>query len=146
MEGGRPNCIRASLGYKARPLNGVWATAPFLHNGSVATLRDLLCPANGVRPTYLQLGKIDFDPVNVGLKQPDNFSTQAQKYLKEGKVYTKEGYFILDTTKPGNSNSGHHFSDKYDESKNFMQQEKGVIGTQFTPAQCDAIIEYLKTI
>ena len=33
----RLNCIRAGAGYKARPLNGVWATAPFLHNGSGTT-------------------------------------------------------------------------------------------------------------
>lgn len=146
MEGGRPNCIQAGLGYKARPLNGVWATAPFLHNGSVATLKDLLCPDNGQRPDYLQLGNIDFDPVNVGLKQPENFSKQAKKYLKKGQLYTEEGYFILDTSKPGNSNSGHHFNDEYDENKSFMEQKKGIIGSQFTPTQCEAIIEYLKTI
>lgn len=146
MEDGRPNCIRATLGYKARPLNGVWATAPFLHNGSVATLKDLLCPDGGVRPTYVQLGKIDFDPVNVGIKQPENFSERARKYLRRGKVYTKEGYFILDTTKPGNRNSGHYFSDAYDKNTGFMEQKKGVIGGKFTPAQCEAIIEYLKTI
>ncbi|MEJ6706010.1 MAG: hypothetical protein QNL15_17650, partial [Pseudomonadales bacterium] len=33
IEGKRPNCLQAGLGYKARPLNGIWATAPFLHNG-----------------------------------------------------------------------------------------------------------------
>lgn len=51
---GRPNCIQAGMGYKARPLNGVWATPPFLHNGSVASLRDLLCPANDQRPEFIQ--------------------------------------------------------------------------------------------
>ena len=35
--------------YKARPLNGIWATAPFLHNGSVLTLYDLLLPADETR-------------------------------------------------------------------------------------------------
>ncbi|MFY0540739.1 hypothetical protein [Nannocystis pusilla] len=31
--------------YKARPLNGIWASSPYLHNGSVPTLHDLLLPA-----------------------------------------------------------------------------------------------------
>ena len=51
LNGFRPNGIRAGIGpggqipaYKARPLNGIWATAPFLHNGSVPTLYDLLSP------------------------------------------------------------------------------------------------------
>ncbi|MCM2679957.1 di-heme-cytochrome C peroxidase [Echinimonas agarilytica] len=146
IEGNRPNCIRATSGYKARPLNGVWATAPFLHNGSVATLRDLLCPANDQRPTYLELGNIRFDAKNVGLYQPNGFEKVAKKLLADGRKYTDEGYFILDTQVPGNSNSGHHFSDQYDTSKHYLDQPKGVIGTAFNEEQCDAIIEYLKTI
>ncbi|MCV6588580.1 MAG: cytochrome c, partial [Marinobacterium sp.] len=42
MNGERLNCLQAGAGYKARPLNGIWATAPFLHNGSVPTLFHLL--------------------------------------------------------------------------------------------------------
>jgi RoxA-like, cytochrome c-like len=38
--------LQAGRGYKARPLNGIWATAPYLHNGSVPTLYDLLLPAD----------------------------------------------------------------------------------------------------
>ena len=146
FEGGRPNCIRVTSGYKARPLNGVWATAPFLHNGSVATLRDLLCPEGGERPKYLQLGNIGYDAVNLGLQQPEGFEKVANKTLKKGQQYTAEGYFILDTSIPGNHNSGHHFSDLYDPSKHYLDQPKGVIGTAFDSQQCDAIIEYLKTI
>ncbi|MEX0599251.1 MAG: cytochrome c, partial [Rhodothermales bacterium] len=41
LNGLRPNSIRAPLAYKARPLDGVWATAPYLHNGSVPTLYQL---------------------------------------------------------------------------------------------------------
>lgn len=146
FRGGRPNCIQAGLGYKARPLNGVWATAPFLHNGSVATLKDLLCPSNGVRPAYVQLGGLEFDPINVGLKQADNFVSEAQKYRQKDALYTKEGYFILDTRIAGNSNSGHVFSNEYDPTKPYNQQESGVIGAEFSEEQCRNIIEYIKTL
>ncbi|MGI9416963.1 MAG: di-heme-cytochrome C peroxidase, partial [Geminicoccaceae bacterium] len=40
------------LCYKARPLNGIWATAPYLHNGSVRTLRQLLLPTDQRQTTF----------------------------------------------------------------------------------------------
>ena len=45
--GYRQNILRAPLAYKARPLNGVWATPPYLHNGSVPNLYELLSPRGG---------------------------------------------------------------------------------------------------
>ncbi len=51
--------------YRARPLNGVWATAPYLHNGSVASLNWLLRPA-AERPRKFCMGARDFDPEHVG--------------------------------------------------------------------------------
>ncbi|MBJ7539960.1 di-heme-cytochrome C peroxidase [Marinomonas transparens] len=142
LKGGRPNCIQAGMGYKARPLNGVWATAPFLHNGSVASLRDLLCPVNGQRPQYVQLGSIVYDIKNMGVKQPEGFQKTAQKYLSKGELYDDQGYFILDTSVRGNLNTGHHFSEEYDPNT----PKSGVIGPKLNPAQCDALLEYLKTI
>jgi len=59
IEGDRPNCLAAGFGYKARPLNGVWATAPFLHNGSVPTIYDLLSPV-AERPKVCLLGEPSF--------------------------------------------------------------------------------------
>lgn len=85
--------------YKARPLEGIWATAPFLHNGSVASLYELLLPA-AERTKVFPVGSGAFDPTTVGvdLKQakPPNF---------------------LDTTVPGNSNSGHEFTTDLEESE-----------------------------
>jgi cytochrome c551/c552 len=52
--------------YEARVLNGIWAAAPYLHNGSVPTLWDLLQP-QPKRPTKFTVGIPDFDPVHVGL-------------------------------------------------------------------------------
>jgi len=75
--------------YKARPLNGIWATAPFLHNGSVPTLYDLLLPA-AQRPAAFNVGARAFDPAKVG------FVTTAGNRS-----------FLFDTKLRGNSNAGH---------------------------------------
>lgn len=87
------------LSYRARSLNGIWATAPYLHNGSVPTLYDLLLPVKckeGVgdgkyRPDKFMVGAREFDPIKVGFKS--------------------EGYdgFEFDTAIPGNRNTGHEY-------------------------------------
>jgi hypothetical protein len=76
------------MSYKARPLNGVWATAPFLHNGSVPTIYDLLLPA-AQRPKQFSVGRREYDPKKVG-------------YVSDGIVP-----FVVDTSVSGNSNRGH---------------------------------------
>jgi len=78
------------LSYKARPLNGIWATAPYLHNGSVPTLYDLLLPPAS-RPTSFVLGRREFDPKKVG-------------YVAEGDIP-----FVVDTSVTGNGNGGHEY-------------------------------------
>lgn len=76
------------LAYKARPLDGIWATAPYLHNGSVPTLRDLLLPV-AQRPKTFRVGSRELDPVNVG--------------------FDNSGTFLFDTSKVANSNVGHEW-------------------------------------
>ncbi|PMZ49168.1 hypothetical protein C1Y04_30550, partial [Pseudomonas sp. FW306-2-11AC] len=68
---GRPNQFRAPLAYRARPLNGIWAMAPYLHNGSVPSLNDLLLPPN-LRPKTFYIGNWEFNPDIVG------YDTKAQ--------------------------------------------------------------------
>jgi hypothetical protein len=77
--------------YKARPLSGIWASAPYLHNGSVPSLVELLKPPSE-RPTRFFVGSREFDPVNVGLAVA--VSDRASEF---------------DTSLPGNSNAGHLF-------------------------------------
>jgi hypothetical protein len=77
------------MSYKGRPLDGIWATAPYLHNGSVPTLNDLLLPQSQ-RPSSFYVGSREFDPVNVGLS-----TSQVP------------GSFRFDAALPGNSNAGH---------------------------------------
>jgi mono/diheme cytochrome c family protein len=78
------------LSYKARPLNGIWATAPYLHNGSVPTLYDLLLPPAS-RPRKFTLGRRELDPRKVG-------------YVSDGDVP-----FVVDTSVTGNGNGGHEY-------------------------------------
>ena len=120
MNGNRPSNVRALLSYKVRPLNGVWATPPYLHNGSVPNIYALLSPA-AERPKKFYLGNREYDPVNVG-------------------YVTGEfpGGFEFDTTIRGNSNSGHEFSDD--------SKKEGVIGRSLSPDERRALIEYLKTL
>lgn len=80
--------------YKARPLTGIWATAPYLHNGSVPNLYELLLSADQ-RSKKFYLGNREFDPVNVGfVSTPDIHDAIA---------------FEFDTSLVGNSNSGHEY-------------------------------------
>lgn len=139
MEGGRPNCLQVGLGYKARPLNGVWATAPFLHNGSIATIYDLLS-TQSERPTFIELGNQEFDVVNLGIVQPAKVNTLNSKYSNTYYKVTPDyadGRFVLDTREPGNHNTGHLFDDK---------KVTGKIGPKLNHDDKMAIIEYLKTL
>jgi hypothetical protein len=105
--------------YKAAPRDGVWATPPFLHNGSVPNLYEMLIPARD-RTKKFYVGR-EFDPIKVGL------DTSASS-----------GTFLLDTTLPGNSNAGHSFEDG--------PRGNGVIGPLLTDEQRWALVEYLKSI
>jgi len=113
--------IRAELIYKARPLNGIWAVAPYLHNGSVPTLDALLSPDDTARPRTFWMGSKQFDPVKVG------YSGVEMK-----------GATLFDTTRTGNANTGHRFKDG--------QRGKGVIGRALTAEERAQIIEFLKSL
>ena len=108
-----------TLRYKARTLEGAWASAPYLHNGSVRNIYDLLGPVEQ-RSTQFWVGLSDYDPVllGVGLK-------------------TNENGFMMDTSQAGNSNTGHEFRNG---------SGPGVIGRELTDHEKMAIIEYMKVI
>lgn len=92
LEEGRSERWRTTGGYAARPLPGIWASAPYLHNGSVPTLDDLLRPP-AERPRSFAVGGRHFDPVRVGLAADDR----------------RPPIFVLDTTIPGNRATGHDY-------------------------------------
>ena len=69
----------------------IWATAPYLHNGSVPTLDDLLKPAKE-RPRTFYVGSREYDPVKLGYVthvagKDDNFDTSKGSNSKEGHEY-----------------------------------------------------------
>jgi hypothetical protein len=122
FDGYMPNEVRGKLEYKVRPLNGVWATPPYLHNGSVPNVYLLLSPVEE-RPKEFYLGHREYDPVNLGYKYDE---------LKNG--------FFFDTRIRGNSNEGHEVANK-------PKDTKGVVGKRkLEPDERKAIIEYLKTL
>jgi hypothetical protein len=81
--------------YESRVLHGIWATAPYLHNGSVPNLWELLLPPERRKPSFMVGSKV-FDPVNVG------YVTDSSPF-KDGKLVVGPG------AEPGNSNAGHDF-------------------------------------
>lgn len=87
------------LAYKGRPLAGVWATPPFLHNGSVPTLYDLLLPPDQ-RPPQFALGSREFDPLKVG------YVTDP---ASPGNSFVFRTRDATGAVIPGNSNAGHDY-------------------------------------
>jgi hypothetical protein len=93
------SAFRKTDGYVAVPLDGVWLRAPYLHNGSVPTLADLLTPPEE-RPRQFWRGYDVYDPVKVG------FVSDGSEARRIGTSH--------DTSKPGNSNAGHVFGTQLD--------------------------------
>ena len=123
-------------GYKPRPLEGVWATPPFLHNGSVPNLYQMLLPPQQ-RSVRFFVGRRDFDPKHVG-------------YVSEPADSSEADGFWLDTSKDGNHNSGHAFVATPEQLAAARTDPKahalpsGVIGPLLSDDERWALVEYLK--
>jgi hypothetical protein len=115
-QGDHPARLEPFNGYIAPPLDGIWITAPYLHNGSVPTLEALLDSRQ--RPAYWSrnYNDLQYDYVQVGWK----FAREAAPTAPTTTVYN--------TTLPGYGNYGHTFGDK------------------LTDKERRAVIEYLKTL
>jgi len=107
------------LGYLALPLDGIWARAPYLHNGSVPTLRHLLVPSS--RPTVFYRGAPSYDTDDVG------FSWDLEA---ASEPYTH----AFDTRLDGRSNGGH-------DDPMFLGIDWGA-----NPEELADLLEYLKTL
>src|SRR5262249_20346620 len=113
-----------SAGYQAPPLDGIWATAPYFHNGSVPTVWDVLNSKS--RPNiYTRSFRTDeaaYDPAKLGWKVQvlDKGADASMSEVQRRKIY--------DTTQPGRGNTGHTYGDK------------------LTDDERRAVIEYLKTL
>ena len=80
--------VRSTGKYWAATLSGVWARSPYLHNGSVRTMKELLSQPQ---------------------QRPKSFHRGSRKYDDRVLGYTDEGAYVLDTTASGNANSGHNY-------------------------------------
>jgi hypothetical protein len=107
-------------GYVAPPLDGVWASPPYFHNGSVPTLWHVLNPTR--RPTVWRRIAEEIDAERIGF-QIEVFDRVP---LEERDVAIRRSYF--DTRRFGKSNAGHHYPD------------------ELTLAEKKAVLEYLKTL
>ena len=104
--------FRSTNGYVPPPMDAIWTRAPYLHNGSVPTLRDMLQRPDK-RPKVFYRGYNVFEPRDIG-------------FVWQGPQAERAGY-RYDTGVRGNSNEGHLY------------------GTDLSPADKDALLEYLKT-
>jgi hypothetical protein len=109
--------LNPTYSYASIPLAGVWATAPYLHNGSVPTLYALL---TGDRPSSFYRGNWTYDQVKVGYTWDTSTSSRAVLY---------------DTTQDGHSNAGHTGA-----------LFNGGIDWEQNPAELEDLLEYLKTL
>jgi hypothetical protein len=115
--------VRAApaAGYIAPPLDGIWAVAPYLHNGSVPNLVSLL--DNRLRPRFWRpLASQGYDPEAMGWRH------EVLDAGKDGTADPAARIRIIDTTRQGYSNGGHLFGDALE------------------PADRRALLEYLKTL
>jgi hypothetical protein len=110
-------------GYADQPLDGIWARSPYLHNGSVPTLRDLL------EPSACQAGK----PCRPAkwYRGSDVLDTDRVGYRSDTSGSAAKDVFLYDTSVLGNSNHGH---------------EGKIYGTELPAEDKDAIVEYMKTL
>lgn len=115
--------VSATAGYQCPPLDGIWATAPYFHNGSVPTLAGVLNSRNRPRifTRSYQTDEKDYDKTNVGW-------IVQEVPPADPKLPGHERRKIYDTTQPGRGNAGH------------------VYGDELTPEERSAVIEYLKTL
>ena len=119
------------LSYKARSLNGIWATAPYLHNGSVPSLYDLLLPkklegdpeVGEYRPDEFVVGSREFDPRKIGLRSKGYQGTQFR------------------TTRVGDWNTGHEYG-----AGRTAQADGKTTFRPLTEEERWALIEFLKIL
>ncbi len=112
--------LRDPGGYVAPPLDGIWASAPYFHNGSVPTLWYVLHP--GERPVVWKRTLADYDPKRVGLE----IETFTHLPAEAAAGWQRREYF--DTRAFGKSAKGHDFPD------------------ELTADEKLALLEYLKTL
>jgi hypothetical protein len=120
-------------------LHGIWAQAPYLHNGSVPTLGQLVCPAT--RPQRFLRGNLNYDEALVGFEWA---TRPTARYSPNETLLVKE----YDTTVPSKSNAGHTFGSELcpDTSGLDPVKDRKEIETRILQSRVGALLAYLKTL
>jgi hypothetical protein len=128
-----------TAGYKADMLHGIWAQAPYLHNGSVPTLGQVMCPST--RPRTFLRGNLYYDEALVGFEWLDR---PKGRYAPNETMLIKE----YDTTVPGKANTGHTYGAELcpDTSGLDPIADRREIETRLVGSPVGALLAYLKTL
>jgi hypothetical protein len=131
--------VEGTAGYKADVLHGIWAQAPYLHNGSVPTLGQLLCAST--RPPRFLRGNLHYDEALMGFEWADR---AASRYGPNDTMLIKE----YDTAQPGKANAGHTFGGNLcpDTSGLDPVRDRKTIADRLRQSRVGALLEYLKTL
>lgn len=126
-------------GYKADMLHGIWAQAPYLHNGSVPTLGQLLCAAT--RPRRFLRGNLHYDEALVGFEWANR---PAARYAPGETLLIKE----YDTTVAGKANTGHTYgADLCPDTAGLDPiADRKAIESRLLESKVGALLAYLKTL
>jgi hypothetical protein len=126
-------------GYKADMLYGIWAQAPYLHNGSVPTIGQLICPST--RPAKFLRGNLYYDEALMGFEWANR---PMARYGPNDTILVKE----YDTTVPGKANGGHTFGSDLcpDVSGLDPLKDRKEIETRLLGSRVGALLAYLKTL
>jgi len=126
-------------GYKADMLHGIWAQAPYLHNGSVPTIGQLICPAT--RPAKFLRGNLYYDEALVGFEWANR---PPARYGPNDTILVKE----YDTTVPSKANTGHTFGSNLcpDTAGLDPTRDRRQIETRLLGSRVGALLAYLKTL
>lgn len=116
--------MKPTDGYIARPLDGIWCRGPYLHNGAVPTLNDLLRPARERPVKFYVGGHTGYDLDRLGLLYEEELLPDGRRTARHASPLQ----FEFDTTAPGNSNLGHEF------------------GMDLSAEDRTALLEYLKQL
>ena len=131
--------VEGTNGYKADMLAGIWAQAPYLHNGSVPTIAQLVCPST--RPAKFLRGNLNYDEALVGFEWA---TAPKARYSANDTILVKE----YDTSVPGKANTGHPFgSDLCPDTAGLDPiRDRPEIQRRVLSSRVGALLAYLKTL
>jgi mono/diheme cytochrome c family protein len=131
--------VDGTNGYKADMLHAIWAQAPYLHNGSVPTIAQLVCPST--RPATFFRGNLHYDEALVGFEWA---TLPKARYSAYDTILVKE----YDTSVTGKANTGHPFGSDLCPDTGGLDpvRDRQEIQKRLLDSRVGALLAYLKTL